>query len=444
MLGNWPDVGTCRPPGSESIRGQTELTIQFPMYVWANTYDSSGAVRVLRNGSLAGVRNKQYDSDCGTNDNMSRMVRPRGQRGWIYRKGAIYMLRWREEKLQPDGVLKIIQPSKSLGYFRTKSEARAAADLEMRKINTTLQNPESSMLLADFIEHHYFPHIEKRLRPSTIHGYMGLWDDYKRFWPALELREFRTLHGNQTLERIHEAKGVSKNTLKNVKSFMSAVFKHARRIGVLDSPNPMVDVSLPSAREGSDTYAYSLEEVTAMLLRLSLRSAAVVATAAFTGLRKGEIGALRWEHYRGNLLYVEKSKWRGHITDPKTKKSKSPVPVISALAKILHRWREVMGNPESGWMFGHGPLNMDNFDDRNIKPFTNNWHGWHAFRRGLSTTLHRLGVADKDIQQILRHEDIKVTQNSYIKTTTSDAVSAMRLLEDLVTLPEISDQANRQ
>ena len=171
------------------------------------------------------------------------------------------MLRWREEKLQPDGVLKIIQPSKSLGYFRTKSEARAAADLEMRKINTTLQNPESSMLLADFIEHHYFPHIEKRLRPSTIHGYMGLWDDYKRFWPALELREFRTLHGNQTLERIHEAKGVSKNTLKNVKSFMSAVFKHARRIGVLDSPNPMVDVSLPSAREGSDTYAYSLEEV---------------------------------------------------------------------------------------------------------------------------------------------------------------------------------------
>ena len=59
-------------------------------------------------------------------------------------------------------------------------------------------------------------------------------------------------------------------------------------------------------------------------------------------------------------------------------------------------------------MFGAGPLDLENFDDRQIKPFVNNWHGWHAFRRGLSTTLHRLGVPDKDVQQILRHANIKV------------------------------------
>ena len=28
------------------------------------------------------------------------------------------------------------------------------------------------------------------------------------------------------------------------------------------------------------------------------------------------------------------------------------------------------------------------------------WHGRHAFRRGLATNLHRLGVSDKVIQQI--------------------------------------------
>jgi hypothetical protein len=31
------------------------------------------------------------------------------------------------------------------------------------------------------------------------------------------------------------------------------------------------------------------------------------------------------------------------------------------------------------------------------------WHGWHAFRRGLATNLHWLGVSDKVILQILRH-----------------------------------------
>jgi integrase len=375
---------------------------------------------------------------------MGRMGRPKGQRGWIYRKGAIYMLRWREAEVQPDGTLKVIQCSKSLGHFRTKSEARAAADLEMQKVVAAIRNPQSSIPLADFVERQYFPHIEKRLRPSTVHNYRQLWDDYKQFWPKLALREFRTLHGNQTLERIHASKNLAKNTLKNIKSFLSGVFKHARRTGVLDSPNPMADVALPSAREAEDTYAYTLEEITAMLIRLPLRSAAVVAVAAFTGLRKGEIAALTWNQYTNGLLYVEKSKWRTHLNSPKTKKSKAPVPVIAPLARILGRWRTAMGNPDSGWMFGSGPLDIENFDDRHIKPFIDNWHGWHAFRRGLSTTLHRLGVPDKDIQQILRHANITVTQQSYIKTATSDALTAMRLLERIVALPDISEEGKRE
>lgn len=181
-----------------------------------------------------------------------------------------------------------------------------------------------------------------------------------------------------------------------------------------------------------------------MLIRLPLRSAVVVAIAAFTGLRKGEISALMWKHFREGLQYVEKSKWRTHISNPKTKKSKAPVPVIAPLAKVLDRWRMIMGNPESGWMFGSGPLDADNFENRHILPFVGNWHGWHAFRRGLSTTLHRLGVPDKDIQQILRHANVNVTQGSYIKTTTSDAMNAMRLLERVVNLPDISQEGKKQ
>jgi site-specific recombinase XerD len=34
----------------------------------------------------------------------------------------------------------------------------------------------------------------------------------------------------------------------------------------------------------------------------------------------------------------------------------------------------------------------------------------------LATNLHELGVPDKVIQAILRHEDVKTTQKSYIKT----------------------------
>ena len=41
------------------------------------------------------------------------------------------------------------------------------------------------------------------------------------------------------------------------------------------------------------------------------------------------------------------------------------------------------------------------------------WQGWHAFRRGLATNLHRLGVAGKEIQSILRHVNLSTTMNIY-------------------------------
>jgi hypothetical protein len=41
---------------------------------------------------------------------------------------------------------------------------------------------------------------------------------------------------------------------------------------------------------------------------------------------------------------------------------------------------------------------------------------WHAFRRGLATNLHRLGVQDEITQRTLRHSNVGVTQRCYIKT----------------------------
>ena len=58
------------------------------------------------------------------------------------------------------------------------------------------------------------------------------------------------------------------------------------------------------------------------------------------------------------------------------------------------------------------------------------WHGWHGFRRGLATNLHRLGVSDKTIQAILRHANVATTQNVYIKTVSEDARAAMDKLEN--------------
>jgi integrase len=79
---------------------------------------------------------------------------------------------------------------------------------------------------------------------------------------------------------------------------------------------------------------------------------------------------------------------------------------------------------------GNGrPINLDNLARRIIAPVAS-WHGWHSFRRGLATNLHALGVDDKTIQTILRHSNIGITQNIYIKTVSEAQINAMDSLSE--------------
>lgn len=47
----------------------------------------------------------------------------------------------------------------------------------------------------------------------------------------------------------------------------------------------------------------------------------------------------------------------------------------------------------------------------------------------MATNLHELGVPDKVIQAIMRHDDVSTTQRSYIKTVPKVVSDAMKQLE---------------
>jgi integrase len=173
-----------------------------------------------------------------------------------------------------------------------------------------------------------------------------------------------------------------------------------------------------------------------MLKVLPEPASTIVAVAAFTGIRKGELRGLLWENYDGEQVLISQSFWRGHALEPKTRQSKAPVPVIAQLARLLDSHRCLSGNPANGLMFVSPvgkPVNLDALAADVIVPLVTKagvrWHGWHAFRRGLATNLHKLGVSDKTIQRILRHSNVAVTQNCYIKTAGSEVAAAMQQFE---------------
>ena len=130
--------------------------------------------------------------------------------------------------------------------------------------------------------------------------------------------------------------------------------------------------------------------------------------------------------------------WRAHIDEPKTEKSRAPVPVIAPLAELLARLL-AESDSQSLWIFAAGngnPLHLDNLTRRVICPVLKlagiRWRGWHAFRRGLATNLNRLGVSAKVIQAILRHSQISTTMDIYVKPVEADVVEGMQKLEAIV------------
>jgi len=175
-------------------------------------------------------------------------------------------------------------------------------------------------------------------------------------------------------------------------------------------------------REPGQTHAYDLDQILQILDLLPLLAKSLVATAAFAGLRQGELRGLEWNDYKGSEFIINRSIWMSVVNLPKTRASRDFVPVIPALAEILDEYRRSMGNPEAGVIFHSGnglPISVNRVARRLIRPALKSihlpWYGWHAFRRGLASNLYAMGAQDKVVKRILRHSKPHVTKERYIK-----------------------------
>jgi integrase len=125
---------------------------------------------------------------------------------------------------------------------------------------------------------------------------------------------------------------------------LHGVFKRAKKVWGLPG-NPVEEVELLRERPRVDFEVYSPEEVLALVrAAASDQDAAIYLTAAFTGLRRGEIIGLRWRDvdFAGSLVRVRRAYSYGALTVPKSGKARA-IPmapeVASALARLALRGR---------------------------------------------------------------------------------------------------------
>jgi len=406
--------------------------------------------------------------------------RKRQQDGYIFKARGIWYVRYFDTRVV-DGEVKRVRIAKQIAKVQektngvpttvTKAKARELAKPTLTKVNQPDRTPETAVSLVDFVEHIYLLRMEQQKRPSTVKGYRDIWENHlKGRCAGLWMREIRTCDIQRILDDIARPGVLSGNSLRHIKSQISGIFSYAKQQGYFDGENPARNTAIPPARLSEETYAYSLEEIGQILSLIPEPAATIFAVAAFTGARRGEIRGLMWENYQDGEIQITRSIWKGHITEPKTRKSRGAIPVIAPLAKRLEFHRASSGNHESGVMFPNlsgSPMDLGNLLNRTILPALNRcavcgkpreecrkplgegkdtgpdheferdkilpeWHGWHAARRGLGTNLYRLGVPEKTIQAILRHSNVSTTNTYYIKSAADDTRAAMAKLERCV------------
>lgn len=155
------------------------------------------------------------------------------------------------------------------------------------------------------------------------------------------------------------------------------------------------------------------------------RYRALILTAAYTGLRFGELTALRTESIdflRRSLTVTETlTDVRGEIRlgPPKTKRSARTVAISSSLVDALGRHLELRGN-DVGWVFaapGGGPIRRTNFRRRVWLPAVeSSGFGkllFHDLRHTHAAWLISQGEHPKVISERLGHSSISVTLDVY-------------------------------
>jgi len=336
-----------------------------------------------------------------------------------------------------DGKMVMRQTSAKLATYcdeyRTEDSVRPLAKAHLATINAEIMQPESTQRVADFLDFVYMPHVRTTLKPSTAQSYKVIRNLVAPFLNGIKLREVRTSDIDRLMRTVAEDKQRAHTTHRNLKSFLSGAFRFAKRTDLI-ADNPVRDSVVPRGKPAGETHAYTLEEVVAMLAALSEPARTAIIVVAFTGLRVSEVKGLRWEDIVDGAIQVRRSVWNGHVTDTKTLTSRAAVPLVPLVKRALDEHRKQ--NPSDGWIFigaTGNPLRLENTVRRAIKPALAEagleWHGWHAFRRGVATNLNMLGFDDKTIQRILRHSNVAVTQAFYIKPVAAESVAAMRKLE---------------
>jgi len=256
--------------------------------------------------------------------------------------------------------------------------------------------------------------------------------------------------------------GKTPMTIKILNKAIKSCLKHAKKINYIIE-NCCDNVTLPKIpyRGDDNVEVFTVEEQKRFIEVIKDHKHRIEFLLTLgTGLRIGELVALRWDDidFENGSLKVNKSIWRGYVaidgkrkfvmqeTTPKTPSSIRDVAIPDKILEelkvhkekqeeIKEKYKEIYN--DKGYVFANiigEHMLSDTLSKSFVKSLKDNGIRhvkFHSMRHTYATRLFEKGVQLKTVQKLLGHSSIEITADIYTHVMDSEKISAVQKLNDL-------------
>jgi len=379
-----------------------------------------------------------------------RMARNRRfQHGSIFKRGKrkkVWVARWWEDTIGQDGTAERLRRSEILGTTAEIPTRRQAEQLladRLRPINSGEFRPSSPRTFGEYAESIWLPEVSPTVKHSTqkYYGYMLR----VHLCPMLGEMQLRLISRDvvQNFLSAKQRAGLSWKTVKHLRTVLGTVMGAAENADLITA-NPVRKTRLPRRGLVKEKVSIAPEKIRELLEALPEPSRSLARLLVFTGLRIGELLALRRRNVDLNrgVLRVTETVYDGHFDEPKTARSRRSVPLGAKSIEILSALMPVESNPEA-LVFATRtgtPFDRHNLLNRQFKPTCKKLGlvgvNWHWLRHANATLLDAVGTPLGTVQALLGHSSSEITREIYLHSIPADARAAVEKVENLLIGPK--------
>lgn len=358
---------------------------------------------------------------------------------------------------KPDG-----KPIRKEFTGKTQKEVKEKLEEYKRKMSLGILNQEN-ITLENWCHTWLFTYKIKQVKPGTFLAYESIYRNYIENTEIgrIKLGDLKTPHIQKYYNNLLEVNKITTKTLKRINRLISSCLTDAEKQGYI-LKNWCNSIILPKVEEKKEIVILTKEEQSKFTEALKGHNLELLFLMALgTGMRKGELLALKWSDidFKNSEVSVsrtlqrirtyENGEWKKNTLLEQSTKTKTSTRVIPIPQNLMLKIKEYKKKQNEKILFMGSEYHNNNYIFCNelgdplcestpwkalktlLKKLDMKPIEFHALRHTYATRLFEAGVQPKTVQHLMGHSSIKMTLDIYTHVMPKEKINAVEKINNL-------------